>query len=137
MKSQCGAIKRLFAHSDRPPERRAGKQVVGYYIEWGIYGRSYTVKNVKTSGSAEKLTAINYAFGNVGSDDSGKVVCKLADDWADYQKPWSADQSVTGHEVTWPRPILGNFQQLQALKEQKDQWLIVHETLIAALGARG
>ena len=25
----------------------------------------------------------------------------------------------------------------QALKEQKDQWLIVHETLIAALDARG
>jgi chitinase len=96
----------------------SGKQVVGYYIEWGIYGRSYTVKNVKTSGSAEKLTAINYAFGKVAPDDSGKVVCKLADDWADYQKPWSADESVTGQAVTWPRPILGNFQQLQALKEQ-------------------
>ena len=33
--------------------KAAGKQVVGYFIEWGIYGRNYTVKNVKTSGSAE------------------------------------------------------------------------------------
>jgi chitinase len=46
------------------------------------------------------------------------VVCKLADEWADYQKPWSAAESVNGQEVTWPRPILGNFQQLKALKQQ-------------------
>ncbi|HEV8248738.1 MAG TPA: hypothetical protein VGQ15_02080, partial [Gaiellaceae bacterium] len=38
-------------------------RVVGYYIQWGIYGRGYTVKNVETSGSADKLTVINYAFG--------------------------------------------------------------------------
>jgi chitinase len=46
------------------------------------------------------------------------VVCKLADEWADYQKPWTSAESVDGQEVTWPRPILGNFQQLQALKAQ-------------------
>ena len=97
---------------------RAAHQVVGYFIEWGIYGRNYTVKDVKTSGSAEKLTAINYAFGNVAPNADGTVVCQLGDEWADYQTPWSADRSVTGEEVTWPRPILGNFQQLQALKEQ-------------------
>jgi GH18 family chitinase len=75
-------------------------------------------QDVKTSGSADKLTAINYAFGNVAPDASGNVVCKLGDEWADYQRPWTADESVTGQEVTWPRPLLGNFQQLQALKEQ-------------------
>jgi len=91
-------------------------QVVGYYIEWGIYGRNYTVKNVETSGSADRLGVINYAFSNVAPDAQGNVVCKLGDEWADYQKPWKADESVTGEEVTWPRPLLGNFQQLQALK---------------------
>jgi chitinase len=59
---------------------------------------------------------INYAFGNVAPDAAGNVVCKLGDEWADYQKPWEAADSVTGELVTWPRPILGNFQQLQALK---------------------
>jgi chitinase len=93
-----------------------GRQVVGYFIEWGIYGRGYRVKDVATSGSASRLTAINYAFANVAPDAAGKIVCKLGDEWADYQVPWSADQSVTGTEVTWPRPLLGNFQQLQALK---------------------
>ncbi len=97
---------------------RSKAEVVGYFIEWGIYGRQYFVKNVETSGSANKLTVINYAFGNVApasADDPG-VVCKLADEWADYQRPWTAEESVDGQEVTWPRPILGNFQQLQALK---------------------
>ncbi len=93
-----------------------GKQVVGYFIEWGVYGRNYLVKNIETSGSAEKLTVINYAFGNVAPGASGNVVCQLGDEWADYQKPWTAEQSVNGAEVAWPAPILGNFQQLKALK---------------------
>jgi chitinase len=100
---------------------RSGARVVGYYIEWGIYGRNYRVKDVKTSGSAARLDVINYAFGNVAPDADGNVVCKLGDEWADYQKPWTAQESVTGQEVTWPRPILGNFQQLQALKQQYPQ----------------
>ena len=62
-------------------------RVVGYFIEWGIYGRGYRVKDVKTSGSAERLTTINYAFGNVAPDAGGDVVCKLGDEWADYQVP--------------------------------------------------
>src|SRR5215208_7515264 len=57
--------------------RARSSQVVGYFIEWGIYGRNYTVKDVETSGSAEKLTVINYAFGNVAPDADGNVVCKL------------------------------------------------------------
>jgi chitinase len=91
-------------------------QLVGYFTEWGIYGRQYRVKDVATSGSAARLDVLNYAFANVAPDADGNVVCKLADEWADYQAPWTADQSVTGEAVTWPRPILGNFQQLQALK---------------------
>jgi chitinase len=95
------------------------RRVVGYFTEWGIYGRSYLVKNVATSGSAARLSVINYAFANVVDPDaSGDVVCKLADEWADYQRPWSAAESVDGQEVTWPRPVLGNFQQLKAFKQQ-------------------
>jgi chitinase len=55
------------------PSRNAASkasQVVGYFIEWGIYGRNFKVKDVKTSGSADKLTVINYAFGNVAPDSS-------------------------------------------------------------------
>jgi chitinase len=98
---------------------KGGAEVVGYFIEWGIYGRQYRVKDVKTSGSAARLSVINYAFGNVAPDTAtGDVVCKLGDEWADYQVPWTAEQSVTDEAVTWPRPLLGNFQQLRALKAQ-------------------
>ena len=44
----------------------AEKRVVGYFTEWGVYDRNYHVKNIKTSGSASKLTTIIYAFGNTG-----------------------------------------------------------------------
>lgn len=100
------------ASAAQPP-----REIVGYFIEWGIYGRNYLVKDIVSSGSADKLTVINYAFANAAPDESGQVVCKLFDEWADYQKPWAAEQSVNGQEVTWPNPILGNFQQLKALKE--------------------
>jgi chitinase len=111
------AVPLAAAHDNRSRHGRGGGEVVGYFTSWGIYGRQYRVKDVATSGSAEKLTTINYAFGNVAPDAAtSDVVCKLGDDWADYQTPWTAEQSVTGAEVTWPRPLLGNFQQLQALK---------------------
>jgi chitinase len=94
----------------------ANKKLVGYFIEWGIYGRNYLVKNVVTSGSATKLTHINYAFSNAAPDANHQVKCQLFDEWADYQKPWSAAESVDGQAVTWPNRVLGNFQQLKALK---------------------
>ena len=37
----------------------AGKRVVGYFTEWGVYDRNYHVKNIKTSGSAAKLTLLD------------------------------------------------------------------------------
>ena len=100
------------------PQAKKTPRVVGYFIEWGIYGRQYFVKNVATSGSASRLSVLNYAFANVAPDAAGNVKCSLADEWADYQRPVSAAESVDGQEVTWPRPILGNFQQLQVLKAQ-------------------
>ncbi len=112
------AVPLASADRGRGHDRSSRAEVVGYFIQWGIYGRGYFVKDVATSGSAAKLTAINYAFVNVAPAAAGDpgVVCKLGDEWADYQRPWTAAESVDGQEVTWPRPILGNFQQLQALK---------------------
>ena len=41
--------------------------MVGYFVEWGVYGRNYHVKNIVDSGSAGTLTHINYAFANVSN----------------------------------------------------------------------
>lgn len=39
--------------------------MIAYFVQWGIYQRNYHVKNIVTSGAADKLTILNYAFGNV------------------------------------------------------------------------
>ncbi|MFE4373748.1 glycoside hydrolase family 18 protein [Streptomyces sp. NPDC056835] len=91
----------------------AGDKVVGYFTNWGVYDRNYHVKNIETSGSAAKLTHINYAFGNV---TGGK--CVIGDSYADYEKAYTADQSVDGVADTWDQPLRGNFNQLRKLKAQ-------------------
>ncbi|MFF8535414.1 glycosyl hydrolase family 18 protein [Streptomyces sp. SAS_267] len=89
-----------------------GKNVkLGYFTEWGIYGRNYNVKNLVTSGSAAKITHINYAFGNVTNGQ-----CAIGDSYADYDKAFTADQSVSGVADTWDQPLRGNFNQLRELK---------------------
>ncbi|QKV91533.1 glycoside hydrolase family 18 protein [Streptomyces sp. NA02950] len=93
--------------------KAAGNKVVGYFTEWGIYQRNYHVKNVETSGSAAKLTHINYAFGNV---TGGK--CAIGDAYADYDKAYDATTSVDGKADTWDAGALrGNFNQLRKLKK--------------------
>ncbi|MGW0906704.1 glycoside hydrolase family 18 protein [Streptomyces sp. NPDC002853] len=90
----------------------AGSKVVGYFTEWGTYDRNYHVKNVETSGSADKLTHINYAFGNV---QGGK--CAMGDAYAATDKAYTADQSVDGKADTWDQELRGNFNQLRKLKK--------------------
>ncbi|MFB7277521.1 glycosyl hydrolase family 18 protein [Streptomyces hydrogenans] len=95
---------------DTPPPPKAVK--LGYFTNWGVYGRNYHVKNIVTSGSASKITHINYAFGNV---QGGK--CTIGDAYADYDKAYTADQSVDGVADTWDQPLRGNFNQLRKLKK--------------------
>lgn len=65
---------------------------VAHFIQWGVYGRDYHVKDMDTSGAAAKLTHINYAFGFVNPEGA----CYSADPWADWQRPVPAEQSVDG-----------------------------------------
>ncbi|MGW2959893.1 glycoside hydrolase family 18 protein [Streptomyces sp. NPDC001220] len=95
------------------PQVQAGSKVVGYFTEWGIYDRKYLVKNVETSGSAAKLTHINYAFGNV---TGGK--CAMGDSYAATDRAYTAAESVDGVADTWDQPLRGNFNQLLKLKKK-------------------
>jgi chitinase len=89
---------------------------VGYFIQWGIYGRAFYVKNLDTSGAAARLTHVNYAFGNVAPNAAGDVACASGDVWADYQRPVGAEESVDGVADLWGEPLNGNFGQLLKLK---------------------
>jgi GH18 family chitinase len=61
---------------------------VGYFVQWGIYGRQYFVRNLDTSGAAE----------------------------ADYSRPFAATQSVDGVADTGWENLRGNYNQLKKLK---------------------
>ena len=87
---------------------------VGYFIQWGIYGRDFLVKDLDDSGSAAQLTHINYAFGNVTEDG----VCASADAWADYQMPFSADRAVDGVADEPGQPL---SRQLQPAEEAQGE----------------
>ncbi|MBL3666567.1 cellulose binding domain-containing protein [Streptomyces sp. M2CJ-2] len=106
-----GAVRvRTTGNTEEPPPTGA-KVNLGYFTEWGVYGRNYHVKNLVTSGSAAKITHINYAFGNVVGGQ-----CKLDDAYAATDKAYTADQSVSGTADTWDQPLRGNFNQLRQLK---------------------
>ncbi|MFJ9935253.1 glycosyl hydrolase family 18 protein [Streptomyces virginiae] len=95
-----------------PPDP-GDKVKLGYFTNWGVYGRNYHVKNLVTSGTASKITHINYAFGNVQNGQ-----CTIGDAYADYDKAYTAGQSVDGVADTWDQPLRGNFNQLRKLKKQ-------------------
>jgi chitinase len=105
---------------------------VGYFVQWGIYGRQYFVKNLDTSGAAARLTHINYAFSNI---DPVNLTCLngvtrgttpnpqdpdqgtgAGDADADYGRPMAASQSVDGVADTGWETLRGNFNQLKKLK---------------------
>ncbi|WP_049571146.1 glycosyl hydrolase family 18 protein [Nonomuraea sp. SBT364] len=91
-----------------------GDKVLGYFVQWGVYQRAYHVKNIDTSGSAAKLTHINYAFGNVQNGQ-----CTIGDSYADYDRFYQAGESVDGVADTWDAGALrGNFNQLRKLKQK-------------------
>ncbi|MGC5360269.1 glycosyl hydrolase family 18 protein [Streptomyces sp. DT24] len=112
----------------------AGKYAkVGYFVQWGIYGRQYFVKNLHDSGAAAKLNVINYSFENI---DPNNLTCMngvtkgttadpedpeqgtgAGDADADYARPFSASQSVDGVADDGWGKLRGNFNQLKKLKK--------------------
>lgn len=100
------------------PPPGGGKQLIGYFAQWGIYSRAYYVKNIETSGSAAKLTIINYAFGNIINNRCSVGISQagVGDAYADYQKAFDATTSVDGVADTWNQALKGNWNQLRKLK---------------------
>ena len=96
-----------------PPPPPGGPKILGYFAQWGVYARNYHVKNIVTSGSATRLTHINYAFGNVTNGQ-----CVIGDSYADYDRFYDAASSVDGVADTWDAGALrGSFNQLRKLKQ--------------------
>jgi chitinase len=99
--------------SAAPAEAHSQKRVVGYYTQWSGYGRNFLVSDLVKNGTAAKLTQLNYAFGFL--DASGN--CVSSDPWADFQRPFSAEQSVSGKADEAGQALSGNLNQLKQLKQ--------------------
>ncbi|MEZ8188853.1 glycosyl hydrolase family 18 protein [Vibrio sp. 1F279] len=110
--------------------------VVGtYFVEWGIYGRDYTVDNLP----ADNLTHILYGFIPIcGPNESVKSVggnsynalmtaCQGVNDYeVVIHDPWAAFQKSfpqAGHEYS--SPIKGNYAMLMALKQRNPDLKII------------
>ncbi|OEE32184.1 chitinase [Vibrio genomosp. F10 str. ZF-129] len=110
--------------------------VVGtYFVEWGIYGRDYTVDNIP----ADNLTHILYGFIPIcGPNESVKSVggnsynalmtaCNGVNDYeVVIHDPWAAFQksfTQAGHEYS--TPIKGNYAMMMALKQRNPDLKII------------
>ncbi|WP_299691615.1 glycosyl hydrolase family 18 protein [uncultured Vibrio sp.] len=110
--------------------------VVGsYFVEWGIYGRDYTVDNLP----ADNLTHILYGFIPVcGPNESVKSIggtsfnalvtaCNGVNDYeVVIHDPWAAFQKSfpqAGHQYS--SPIKGNYAMLMALKQRNPDLKII------------
>jgi len=82
----------LGAWGECPPR----KVIVGYWIEWGIYGRNYQPADTPF----DKVTHLNYAFADISPD--GRVV--PYDTYAALEKNYPGD--------TWDQPVRGTYNQL-------------------------
>lgn len=100
-----------------PATNPGGYKRVGYFVQWGIYGRNFKVFNLDRSGAAATLTHINYAFGGITPEGTCTVtVPGISDSFADYTKAFAAAESVDGVGDTWDAKLRGNFGQLKKLK---------------------
>lgn len=94
------------------PVEYAGNKIVGYFAQWGIYGRDYQVADIP----GHKLTHINYAF--VGIDGTTLEV-KSVDKYADFEKVFPADNGLPAQ--TWDEASAmraGNFGRMRQLKQK-------------------
>ena len=101
-----------------------GKRVIGYFTNWGIYGRGFDAQEIPM----EHVTHINYAFWDVTS--SGTI--KTVDGYADTGKCTTYLASHPDAESCWNAPTypyLGNFMELRLLKQDHP-----HVKVILSLG---
>ncbi|MFE0149695.1 glycosyl hydrolase family 18 protein [Nonomuraea sp. NPDC059007] len=119
-----------FTAKTQPETPGGSYNKVAYFVQWGIYGRAYTMKSLDAQ--AAKLTHINYAFSNVhptqhtcmnGVDRATTPNPQdpnqgdgAGDAWADYVKGFGAGESVDGVGDTWDQKLAGSYNQLKKLK---------------------
>ncbi|MGF1726429.1 glycosyl hydrolase family 18 protein [Photobacterium nomapromontoriensis] len=117
-----------FNENNKEYTNTTNKVVGTYFVEWGVYGRGYTVDMLP----AKNLTHLLYGFvpmcGGDGINDSLKTIsgsfqalqnaCNGTPDFElAIHDPWAAIQKGQQGVNDWSDPYRGNFGQLMALKQ--------------------
>ncbi|WP_368210650.1 glycosyl hydrolase family 18 protein [Aeromonas sp. R4-2] len=126
--SHLAPLKAPLQENNKPYANKSGKVVGTYYVEWGVYGRKFTVDKIP----AQNLTHILYGFtpicGGNGLNDSLKEIegsfqalqracAGRADFKVAMHDPWAAIQMPQGSLTAHDEPYKGNFGALMALKQ--------------------
>ncbi|MGL4249870.1 MAG: glycosyl hydrolase family 18 protein [Aeromonas sp.] len=126
--SHLAPLKAPLQENNKPYANKSGKVVGTYYVEWGVYGRKFTVDKIP----AQNLTHILYGFtpicGGDGLNDSLKEIegsfqalqracAGRADFKVAMHDPWAAIQMPQGNLTAYDEPYKGNFGALMALKQ--------------------
>ncbi len=103
----------LLVGDDREPER------LGYFADWNVANRSFTVKDLEDNGAAAHLTRLMWAFGDISPEGT----CHIPEDnhdqpWELYQRRYEADESVDGQADTYQQDLAGGLNQLRLLRER-------------------
>ncbi|WP_433697915.1 glycoside hydrolase family 18 protein [Nocardiopsis sp. CA-288880] len=96
----------------RNPER------IGYFADWNVANRGYTLEEFEDSGSADRLTRLMWAFGAI----SPEGLCHIPDThdqpWELYQRRYEGDESVSGEPDEYEQELAGGLNQLRLLRER-------------------
>ncbi|MBL0545905.1 glycoside hydrolase [Aeromonas jandaei] len=126
--SHLTPLKAALQENNKPYANKSGKVVGTYYVEWGVYGRKFTVDKIP----AQNLTHILYGFtpicGGDGINDSLKEIegsfqalqracAGRADFKVAIHDPWAAVQMPQSGLTAYDEPYKGNFGALMALKQ--------------------
>jgi len=121
-------LKAPLQENNKPYVNKTGKVMGAYYVEWGVYGRKFTVDKIPV----QNLTHILYGFTpicggngindslkeNAGSFDALQRACAGREDFkVSIHDPWAAIQMGQGPLTAYDEPYKGNFGNLMALKQ--------------------
>jgi chitinase len=113
----------VIANANRP-------QRIGYFADWNVANRDFTIKNLADSGAPARLDRLMWAFGDVSEDGLCHVPGDPDQSWELYQRRYSAQESVDGRADDYGQELAGSLHQLRLLQGE-------HPDLRASLSLGG
>nr|QBM79013.1 chitinase [Helicoverpa armigera nucleopolyhedrovirus] len=116
-----------WQENNKPYTYNTDHTVAAYFVEWGVYGRSFPVDKVPTPNLSHILYGFIPICGGDGINDSLKSItgsfealqrsCAGRDNFkVSIHDPWAALQKPQTGVSAWNEPYKGNFGQLMAAK---------------------